>query len=101
MTGLAGDGPMRSGERKSVHMASHGVDLDSPALNGMTAVARRSELPPVYIGMTGRAGFACLLEHRVHVTRHAGDFFVLPVQRVVSLPVVIELRNGANRPPRL
>ena len=71
-----------------------------PPAHRVTAVAVRTELPPVQIRVTLRALCRGLREHQIRVATPASDVMVQPQQRKTGLPVVIEFQLAADWFPR-
>jgi hypothetical protein len=71
----------------------------SPASYRVTILARRTELPPMNIGMAVRALLANQAKHFVDVTLTARDIFMHATKRELRLAVVVEFRLGANWAP--
>jgi hypothetical protein len=93
------EGAMRANERKPVRMLLHGLRPHCPTLDGVAGLAIGTELPPVDIRVTGRAGGPHRLEDGLDMTVLAQHSAVHPTQGVLSVAIVIELWNGPDWTP--
>ena len=73
-------------------MLLHRGNSHLPTANRVAALAVGSELPPMQIGVTFRAGRGRSREYQAGVTTLACDSLVQALQRETRLPVMIELR---------
>ena len=98
MAGIAIDGCMRAGEREAIVVLLNFFDRYSPAANGMTLLAIRTELAFVNVGVAILAALADVAENRFDMALGASHIAVHAAQRITGL-IVIEFRDSANRLP--
>lgn len=99
MAGLAGRHRVRAEKREAVLMTLNRLNTGFPALDAVATPAVGPELPAVQIRMTILALLSDIGEDLLHVTRCARHAQVHTAQRVLGLPVMIELGDYANRTP--
>ncbi len=88
VTVVAGQGGVRSNERKAVFMCPEGTKAFLPASHRMAPLAVRSELPPVDVRVAIRTTCSGLREHQAHVALRTGNTFMQTPQRIACLGVV-------------
>lgn len=79
-------------------MLLHLLDRNGPSPNGVALVAFGAELPLVNVRVAVLATQPRIRKHRLHVTLRASYSLMHTAQGITGL-VVIEFRNGADRPP--
>lgn len=100
VAGVAVDGCMRPSEREAVVVLLNLLDRNLPASNGVALFAVGSQLTPVNIGVAILTTLTDVGEYRLHVALRAGYRLMHAAKRISRLSM-IELRNCANRPPRV
>lgn len=100
VAGIAVDGRMRPSERESVVMLLNLLDRNLPASNRVALFTIGSQLAPVNIRVAILTTLTDVGEYRLHVALGAGYGLMHAAQRISRL-IMIELRNCANRPPRI
>lgn len=88
------------GERETVVVILNLLDTYFPSLNRVTLLAIGPQLPPMNIRMAILAALSNIAKDRFHVALGASNRLVHAQQRISRL-VVIELRHGSRRLPRV
>lgn len=91
---------VRPSERKAIIMLLHLLDRNGPSPHSVALFAVGAELPFVNVRMAVLATQPHIRKHRLHVTLRASYSLMHTAQGIAGL-VVIEFRDGANRPPRI
>ena len=99
VAGIAVDCRVGSGQRKTVIVLLHLLNRDLPSPYCVALLAVRTQLPLVNVGVAILAALPDVREHGLYVALHAGDRLMHTAQGISGL-IVIELWNGADRPPR-
>lgn len=89
---------MGAGQGEAIVVLLHLLDRNRPAPHRVALFAVRAKLPFVNIGVAILATLSHIREDRLHVALGTGHRLVHSSQRIFGL-IVIELGNGANRPP--
>jgi hypothetical protein len=92
-------GRVRSQQREAVLMVFYLLHRHVPALNRVALRAIRAHFSLVHVGMTVLAILPHIREDGLQMALRAFHFFVHAAQGIFCF-VVIELRNGLDRPPR-
>ena len=90
---------MRAEQRETRGVLAHGLGFHGPALDGMAVFAAGTQLAPVKVGVAIGAARGSLPEDHVGMALAAFHFGVHALERVSGLPVVVELRHGAQGLP--
>jgi len=98
MTGIAIDGCVGASERESIVVLLHLLDGNLPSAYGVALLAIRAELALMNVGVAVLAALPDIAEYGFHMALRASHGLVHSAQRVLR-PVVIELRDGADRLP--
>ena len=98
VAGIAVHRSVRARQRESVIVLLNLLHRHLPAEHRMALLAVGSQLPPVNVGVAVLAALPDVREHGLNVALDASDGAVHPAQRIAR-PVVIELRNRADRFP--
>ena|SRR5579863_1598526 len=89
---------MSSGQRKAIIVLLDLLYRNLPSQDGMALLAIRPKLTSVNVGVAVLAALPHVSEHRLDVALRAGYCPMHAAQRISGL-IVVEFRNGANRPP--
>jgi len=100
VAGVAFHGGVGFGQRKAIVVLLHLLDGNRPAAHSMALFTIRPQLAFVNVSMAILAALSYIRENQFHVALRAGDRLVHAAQRIAGV-IVIEFRNGANRPPRI
>lgn len=95
---IAIDSRVCASQREAIIVLLDLPDRDLPSEHGVALCAVCSQLAPVDIGMAILAALSNVGKHGFDVALGAGDRGVHASQRVFRL-IVVEFRNGADRPP--
>ena len=91
---------MCAGQRKAIVVLLHFPNGNLPSANAMALFAVCSQLALVDVGVAILAALSNAGKYRPDVTLGAGDRLMHSPQRIFGL-IVVEFRNGADRPPRI
>ena len=100
MAGLTINRRVRPSQRETIIVLLNLLDRNRPAAHRMALLAIRAQLPLVNVGMAVLAALPNICEYELDVALHASDGLVHAAQRISRL-IVIELRHGADGPPRI
>lgn len=100
MAGIAIHRGMSPGERKTIVVILNFLDTYFPSLNRVALRTIGAQLPPVNIRVAILAALSNIGEDRLHVALRARNRLMHAEQRISRL-IVIELRNGSRRLPRI
>ena len=100
VAGIAVDRSVGTRQREPVVVLLNILNRDLPSPHRVALFAVGAQLAPVNIGMAVLTALTNTGENHLHVACGAGDGSVHATQRISRL-VMVELGNGANRPPAI
>ena len=100
VAGITVDRCVSTGQRETIIVLLHIFNSNAPSADGVALLAIRAKLTLVNIGVTVLATLTDVGENHLHVTLNTSDAGVQTTQRIARL-VVVELRNGSDRPPAI